>query len=62
MLINEKTPKVYEALPDGGTGWTIGHIFFARAGFTEAAQTDAQAAQAILVDLLALDQGLQRRD
>jgi hypothetical protein len=37
------------------------YIFFARNGFIEAAQTAANAAQATLVDLLLLDQGLQRK-
>lgn len=60
-LLDEKTPKVREALPDGGVDWTIDYCFFARNGFTEAAQADAQAVNATLVDLLALDQGLQRR-
>lgn len=57
-LIDEKTPKVREALPKGSE-WTIDYVFFARNGFTEAAQTEAQSVNARLVDLLALDRGLQ---
>ncbi|MFN8489601.1 MAG: ATP-binding protein [Caldilineaceae bacterium] len=60
-LLDEKTPKVREVLPDGGADWTIDYLFFARNGFTEAAQVAAQTANATLVDLLTLDQGLQRR-
>lgn len=60
-LIDEKTPKVREALPKGGADWTIDYAFFARSGFTEAAQAEAKSAQATLVDLMLLDQGLQRR-
>lgn len=60
-LLDEKTPKVRAALPDGGADWRIEPLFFARNGFTEAAQSEAQAAGAKLVDLVALDQGLQHR-
>lgn len=60
-LIDEKTPKVREALPSGGTSWAIDYVFFACNGFTEAAKAEAQTANATLVDLMALDQGLQRR-
>lgn len=44
------------ALPDEGKGWEIHHIFFARSGFTEAAQ--AEAHEAMLVDPARLDEGL----
>jgi hypothetical protein len=42
-------------LPDGGKGWTTHHALFARAGFTEAAQAEAQAHKVIPIDLAALD-------
>jgi AAA+ ATPase superfamily predicted ATPase len=54
-LIEEKTPKVLQALPDGGEGWTLHHVLFARAGFTDAAQAEAQAHKVIPIDLAALD-------
>jgi len=58
-LLQGKTPKVLRALPDGGAGWTAHYAFFARAGFTEAAQTEAQSQDALLVDLARLDRDLQ---
>jgi hypothetical protein len=57
-LVEKKTPKVLQALPDGGEGWTIHHALFARASFTSAAQAEAQSHGAVLVDLAALDNGL----
>jgi AAA+ ATPase superfamily predicted ATPase len=50
-LIEEKTPKLLAALPDGGKGWDVHYAFFARAGFTEAMQTEAERHQVQLVDL-----------
>ena len=41
-LTETKTPKVLAALPERGDGWTVHHVFFARAGFTEAAQAKAR--------------------
>jgi AAA+ ATPase superfamily predicted ATPase len=58
-LIEQKTPKVLQALPDSGAGWTIHHIFFSRAGFTEAAQAEAHSHGARMVDLATLDRDLQ---
>jgi AAA+ ATPase superfamily predicted ATPase len=58
-LVEEKTPKVLQALPDGGEGWTTDHVLFARAGFTEPAQAEAQSHEATLVDLAALDRDLE---
>jgi hypothetical protein len=54
-LIEEKTPKVLQALPDSGREWTVHHALFARTDFTKAAQAEAQTRKAILVDLTALD-------
>jgi hypothetical protein len=56
----DKTPKVLQALPDGEAGWTVHHILFARAGFTEAAQAEAHAHHVLLVDLARLDEELSR--
>jgi AAA+ ATPase superfamily predicted ATPase len=58
-LVEEKTPKVLQALPDSGEGWTAHHALFARAGFTGAAQAEAQAHKATLIDLVTLDRDLQ---
>ena len=58
-LVEETTPKVLQGLPSGGEGWTTHHALFARAGFTDAAQAEAQAHEATLVDLAALDRDLQ---
>jgi hypothetical protein len=57
-LIAQKTPRVLQALPDQGAGWHVHYAFFARAGFTEAAQAEAERADAILVDLKRLDRDL----
>jgi len=57
-LVERKTPLTLRALPDSGEGWTVYHAFFARAGFTEAAQEEAQAHKVILVDLEILDRDL----
>jgi hypothetical protein len=58
-LIEEKTPKVLETLPDRGDGWTIYYAFFTRTGLTEPAQSEALAHNALPVDLMALDNALQ---
>ncbi len=54
-LIAEKTPLVLKTLPDAGEGWTVHYAFFARAGFTEAARSEAESAGAQMVDLDRLD-------
>jgi len=54
-LIEEKTPKVLATLPDNGKGWTVYHMFFARTGFTEPAQTMAKQADATLITLAEID-------
>jgi len=59
-MLENKTPKVLRDLPEEGAGWRVHHVFFARAGFTDAARTDAEAVDAILVDLATLDQDLRR--
>jgi hypothetical protein len=51
---------VLGALPKGGAGWTANHALFARAGFTEATQADAQVQHVLLVDLARLDEELGR--
>lgn len=61
-LVEEKTPKVLHALPDGGQGWTTYHTLFARTGFTDPVQAEAQSYKAILVDLAALDRDLLALD
>ncbi|MBM4458106.1 MAG: ATP-binding protein [Chloroflexi bacterium] len=58
-LIAEKTPKVLKSLPNAGEGWTIHYVFFARSGFTDAAQTLAAQHAARLVDLVMLDRDLR---
>ncbi|MFL7809798.1 MAG: ATP-binding protein, partial [Anaerolineae bacterium] len=57
-LVEVKTPKVLQALPDGGAGWAVHHALFARAGWTDAAQAEAHSHSAILCDLATLDQDL----
>ena len=50
-LIEVKTPKVLAPLPERGDGWAVHYVFFARAGFTEAAQAEARRHRVELVDL-----------
>jgi len=59
-LIEQKTPKVLKMLPDGGEGWEVSYAFFARSGFTEAAQSLAQQHNIYLIDLVTLDDDLAR--
>jgi AAA+ ATPase superfamily predicted ATPase len=59
-LLERKTPKVLKDLPDEGAGWKVHHAFFARTGFTAAAQAEARAAGAQLVNLATLDFDLRR--
>ena len=54
-LIETKTPKVLKELPKQGEGWHVHYAFFARAGFTDAAQAEARSAGALLVALERLD-------
>lgn len=58
-LIEEKVPKVLHDLAEINTSWQVHFAFFARAGFTDGARSEALAHQAILVDLAKLDQDLQ---
>ena len=57
-LVEVKTPKVLQTLPDGGAGWAVHHALFARAGWTDAARAEAHSHSAILCDLATLDQDL----
>jgi len=58
-LIETKTPKVLQTLPEGSQGWQVYYAFFARAGFTDAARAEAEAHGATLVDLARLDTDLR---
>jgi hypothetical protein len=51
----EKAPRVVP-----GEGWHVHHVFFARAGFTDAARAEAESVGAALVDLERLDADLRR--
>jgi AAA+ ATPase superfamily predicted ATPase len=59
-LVEGKTPKVLEALPEGGDGWTVHHALFNRAGLTEAARELAKDHRVMEVDLEQLDRDLQK--
>jgi len=59
-LIEAKTPRVLQDLPEAGAGWRVHHALFARAGFTAAARAEAGSVGARLVDLETLDADLQR--
>ena len=60
-LVHDKTLRVLAALPDEGEGWDVHYIFFARAGFTEAAQVFGRGHGVKLVDLSRLDDDLLAR-
>jgi AAA+ ATPase superfamily predicted ATPase len=51
----EKSPKVVP-----GEEWQVHYVFFARAGFTDAARAEAESVGAQLVDLETLDADLRR--
>lgn len=54
----EKAPRVAPPVEDGRP-WQVFYAFFARAGFTEAAQAEAAAVGALMVDLERLDSDLR---
>jgi AAA+ ATPase superfamily predicted ATPase len=56
MDLLAKAPKV---VPDGGEGWTVHYVLFARTGFTDAVQVEAERLQVVLVDLARLDRDLK---
>jgi AAA+ ATPase superfamily predicted ATPase len=56
----EKTPQVTPTGREGGATWQVHYAFFARAGFTEAARTEAENLGALLIDLETLDADLRR--
>lgn len=58
-LVEGKTPRVLNALPDKGAGWEVHYVFFARTGFTDAARAEAAKVNATLVDLAQLDHDLR---
>jgi hypothetical protein len=61
-LIQVKTPKVLKDMAVEPSTWRVHHIFFSRAGFTEAARAEAAQARALLVDLAQLDRDLHAPD
>jgi hypothetical protein len=50
-LVESKTPRVLQALPEQGQGWNVYYAFFARTGFTDAAIAEAGQHHALLVNL-----------
>jgi AAA+ ATPase superfamily predicted ATPase len=55
-VVTELVEKSEEVVPD--SDWSVHYAFFARAGFTSAARTEAANVNAILVDLAQLDHDL----
>ena len=51
-VIRELINKTPNTVP--GVGWQVYHVFFARAGFTDAAMEEAQSINGLLVDLATL--------
>jgi AAA+ ATPase superfamily predicted ATPase len=58
-LIEDKTPQVLSKLPDRGRDWVVYHAFFARTGFTGAAQTKGVQHGVDLVTLCQMDKALR---
>ncbi|MCE7988303.1 MAG: ATP-binding protein [Caldilinea sp. CFX5] len=58
QLVESKTAKVLALLPKQGTDWQVHYLFFARAGFSSAAQATAGQLKVRLVSLHELDQTL----
>lgn len=58
-IIEKKTPKVLQNLPDGGTGWRVHYAIFSRRGVTPAAKAELQRFDGISVDLGMLDKDLK---
>ena len=58
-LVEVKSPRVLEGLPERGEGWTVYYAFFARTGLTTAAQELAVGHDALIVDLARLDRDLE---
>jgi hypothetical protein len=56
-VVRELVGKAPRVVP--GDDWQVHHAFFARAGFTPAARAEAEAKDAVLVDLMALDRELR---
>ncbi len=54
-LVNDKAPKVLSDLAAHAADWKVHFAFFARAGFTDAARREAEAAGAMLIDLHRLE-------
>jgi hypothetical protein len=57
-LIEQKKPRAMAALPDGGDGWRVHYVIFARSGFTSAARVELQKFGGIAVDLGMLERDL----
>jgi len=57
-VIRELVQKAPRIVP--GEGWHVHYVFFARAGFTDAARAEAGSVEASLVDLERLDVDLRR--
>ncbi len=55
----DKTQKVVPPVPEGSPAWQAHYAYFARAGFTDAARTEAATVGALLVDLEMLDADLR---
>lgn len=57
-IVRELVSKTKYVIPDNGEGWTVHYAFFARSGFTEAAEIEAQRHKAMLIDLRTLGRDL----
>lgn len=60
-LVESKTPKLLQELPDKGEDWQVQHIFFGRHSFTDAARMEAGRNQAMTRTLAQLESDLAEK-
>jgi hypothetical protein len=57
-MIEKKTPKVMQSLPEDWAGWRVHYVLFSRGGVKSAALTELQRFNGVSVDLRMLDKDL----
>ena len=57
-VLTDLMAKASKVVPDGGEGWTVHCVLFARAGFTDATRAEAAQHEVLLVDLETLGRDL----
>jgi hypothetical protein len=57
-LIERKTPRVLQGLPDKGEGWMVHYALFGRSSFTDPARSTATDSDAMLLTLDQIERDL----